>query len=265
MKATTKRTPRAGKVSRRSTLPEQAYRMHVALVRRVNDTHIFVQQALRLLLDARKRYAASDDSDDKPYAVPSHGKSGVAKRRDDELREIYDRYIATDLYNNLLVAIVSQCESFLFDVLRLVLRTYPKKITMNIQGVELKKVVDIDMVLNATDIENVRCALIEQRLHSVSYAKPADYLQFLNAIAHITTDDDAFAQYIEIKATRDIIIHNAGIANPTYLAKAGPKARVAAEERLPMNAEYFDHCVATIKRVAGIVKRDVEEHFTPAA
>jgi hypothetical protein len=247
--------------SRKAKLADAVYRKQLALVRSVNDTHIFVQQALPLLRKAKKQYDASADPEDKPYAVPSHKKSAVAKRNYEELREIYDRYIDSDLYNNLLVAIVSQCESFLFDVLRLVLRAYPQKITMNIQGVEQKRAVDIEMILNASDIDEVRCNLVEQRLHSISYAKPADYLCFLNRVAQVTTDDDAFAAYIEIKATRDIIIHNGGIANAAYIEKAGPKARVAIKALLPMNAKYFDHTIAIIKRIAVIVKRDTEKHF----
>jgi hypothetical protein len=142
-----------------------------------------------------------------------------------------------------------------------VLRTYPKKITMSIQGVEQKKAVDIDIVLNATDIDEVHYALIEQRLHSISYAKPADYLRYLKQVAHVTTSEDAFAAYIEIKATRDIIIHNGGIANAIYIEKAGAKARVALDAPLPMDARYFDQSIAIIKRIAGIIKRDIEKHF----
>jgi hypothetical protein len=244
-----------------ANLSDAVYRLQLGLVRRVNDTHIFVAQALRLLRQAQKRYETSDDPNDKPYTVPSLKKSNVAKRTDEELREIYERYIATDLYNNLVVAMVSQCESFLFDVLRLVLRAYPKKLTITTQGADIKKTIDINVVLDAVDIESVRNAIIEQRLHSVSYAKPADYLQLLHNIAQITTTDDAFADYIEIKATRDIIAHNAGIANATYKEKAGDKARATEGKPLPMNAEYFDHCVVIIKRVAGIVKRDIEKSF----
>jgi hypothetical protein len=247
--------------SQHASLAEPVHELQQKLVRSVNDTHIFVQQALRLLSQAKERYEKSDDPDDKPYTAPSLKKGKVAKRNDEELREIYDRYIATDLYNNLLVAMVSQCESFLFDVLRLVLRAYPKKLTITNQGAEIKKSIDISLVLDAVDIEFVRNAIIEQRLHSVSYAKPADYLQLLNTIAQISTDDDAFAAYIEIKATRDIIAHNAGIANATYKEKVGDKARADDGHPLPMNTAYFDQCVVTIKRVAGIVDHDIKKHF----
>jgi len=111
-------------------------------------------------------------------------------------------------------------------------------------------------------IKDARLSIIDQRLHAVSYARPADYLRFLQHVAHITTNDDAFAEYVEIKATRDIIVHSAGIANSIYTTKVGPKARVDAGVRPPMDADYFDHCVATVKRISVIVKEDIEQHFT---
>ena len=247
--------------SQEGKLAERVYKLQLALVRDINDTHIFVQQALPLLRKAQKQYATSNDGDDRRYIVPSHKRSKFANRTDEELREIYGRYIATELYNNLLATIVSKCESFIFDVLRLVLRAYPKKLTMNIRGLELKRTVDMDTILSATDIEQLHCALIEQRLHSITYAKPAEYLQYLRSIAHINTDDKAFGDYVELKATRDNIVHNGGIANATYRLKAGTKARAKEGQRLVMNAAYFDQCVATIKRVSGIIKRDIEAHF----
>jgi Fe-S cluster assembly scaffold protein SufB len=149
-------------IDRARSLATEVYQLQLALVRHINDTHIFVQQALPLLQKAQKRYSSSEDDDDRAYVVPSHKKSGVARRTDEELKEIYERYIAADLYNNLLVAMVSRCESYLVDVLRLVLRAYPRKITMNVQGVEQKRTVDAEIVLNADDLDAVRCSMIEE-------------------------------------------------------------------------------------------------------
>jgi len=247
---------------RAATLPKDVYELQLGLVRQVNDMHIFVQQALPLLQKAQKRYSGSDEEDDRAYSVPSHKKSGVAYRTDEELKEIYERFIAQDLYNNLLVAMVSRCESYLFDVLRAVLRAYPGKITLNVQGVEQKRTVDAEVVLNATDLDAVRCSMIEDRIHNLSYAKAADYLRFFHQVAQINTGDEAFSRFIEIKATRDVIVHNAGRANAIYLVKCGELARAQEGKALPMGAKYFDQCVATVKRVAGIVKRDIEANFT---
>ncbi len=244
-----------------ASLADDISKKQLILVRNINDTHIFAQQAIKHLLKAREQYNASPDSTDKPYAVPSHKKKGIAKRNDEELREIYDRYIETDLYNTLLVAIVSQCESFIFDVLRAVLRAYPKKIGCNVKGVEENRSVDLKLVLDANDIYQVHHALIEQRLHTISYAKPADYLTFLKNIAHVKTDQETFEKYLEVKATRDIIIHNRGIANTTYIEKAGNKARAVAGEQLPMSTAYFDEAIAVIKGITVIIRHDIKEKW----
>lgn len=237
-----------GQVSPELEVPAAVKKLHTALFRRANDTHIFAQQALQLLRREQERYESSKKVGLKPYTVPARKGTALASRTDRDLRDVYDRYIEKELYNNFLVALVSQCESFIFDTLRIVLRARPKKLTINCQGVDTKRTIDIDIVLNAQDIDAARNAIIEQRLHSLSYAKPADYLRCLQTIAQIDISDDAFQEYLEVKAARDVIIHNAGIINATYLAKAGDRARGDEGDELVMNTEYFEHCIRVIKQ-----------------
>jgi hypothetical protein len=49
----------------------------------------------------------------------------------------------------------------------------------------------------------------------------------------------SYHKYIEIKATRDIYIHNLGIANEIYKVKANTLARVEAGQFLPIDTQYF--------------------------
>lgn len=52
-------------------------------------------------------------------------------------------------------------------------------------------------------------------------------------------ENPIYHKYIELKATRDIHIHNAGYANDIYLAKAGPLSRVKSGTYLPVTVQYF--------------------------
>ena len=49
----------------------------------------------------------------------------------------------------------------------------------------------------------------------------------------------AYHKYIEIKTTRDILVHNKGVANDIYVSKAGTHARVEPGKWLPVNTIYF--------------------------
>lgn len=51
------------------------------------------------------------------------------------------------------------------------------------------------------------------------------------------TDDEVDA-LAELKATRDVLEHNAGVANDTYVRKAGKKARYAAGEYVEIDDAY---------------------------
>lgn len=66
---------------------------------------------------------------------------------------------------------------------------------------------------------------------------------------------EEIAQLAEIKATRDILVHNRGIVNATYRAKAGALARAQDGELLELPTAYHNASWALICKVV----RDVSE------
>lgn len=250
------------KSRKKGSIAHKVYRLHIKSVRTLNDTYIFIHQALPLLKEAKEGYKASE-AIDVIYNVPS-GKSNkaIAKRTDAELKEIYNRFISRDIFENFIVTIVSQFESFIFEVLQLIIRTYPKKLTRTVQGVEANKQVSLDTILNSDNLENILDTLIKKRLHTVSYSAPKDYLNYFSDISGVDITDPSFNAYIEIKATRDLLTHNTGIINEIYLAKVGNTNRGEIGSKIPIDANYFDHCISTLKRLSGIISRDIDGIFT---
>lgn len=242
-------------------LSKQVYSLHLAFVRKINDVHIFVQQAIPLLNEARDKYEASKHEKDRRYYVPTIGRTKFARRTDQELKNIYERFIENELYENFIVTAVSLFESLLFDVLRLVIYSYPQKLTLNVQGIQVDRTVPIEVLLQSNTLESALEEVIRKRINSISYAMPKAYLEYLNNVAGITISDPVFPDYIEIKATRDVIIHNARIINEIYIQKAGDKSRGKINEKLIMDLDYFNHCIATLKRVSGIIQRDIKQNF----
>jgi hypothetical protein len=242
-------------------LARKVYRLHTALVRKVNDVHIFVQQSFPLLEEARSNYGASTHKKDRRYYVPTVGRKKFARRKDKELKEIYDRFLSRELFENLIVTAVSHFESFLFAVLRLVLLSYPKKLTLNVRGMDAKKEIPLNILLDTDSREDALSEVIERQLNSLSYATPKAYLEYLNSITGVDTSDSAFLDYIEIKATRDIVIHNSGIINDVYLSKVDNNRRGSIGDRPAIDSQYFNHCIATLKRLSGIIRRDIDKQF----
>ena len=242
-------------------LARKVYRLHTAFVRKVNDVHIFVQQSFPLLEEARRNYEASTHKKDRRYYVPTVGRKKFARRKDKELKEIYDRFLSRELVENLIVTAVSHFENFLFAVLQIVLLAYPKKLTLNVRGMDIKKEIPLDILLDADNREGALREVIGRQLNSLSYATPTAYLEYLNSLTGVDTSDPAFLDYIEIKATRDVVIHNSGIINEVYLSKVGNKKRGEVEDRLVIDNQYFDHCIAILKRLSGIIRRDIDKQF----
>jgi hypothetical protein len=242
-------------------LARKVYRLHTAFVRKVNDVHIFVQQSFPVLEEARSNYEVSTHKKDRRYYVPTVGRKKFARRKDKELKEIYDRFLSRELFENLIVTAVSYFESFLFAVLQLILLEYPKKLTLSVHGIDTKKEIPLETLLDSGSREDALRAVIERQLNSLSYARPKAYLDYLNSVTGVDTLDLAFLDYVEIKATRDIIIHNSGIINNVYLSKVGNQKRGEIGDRLVIDNQYFNHCIATLKRLSGIMRRDVDKQF----
>ena len=59
--------------------------------------------------------------------------------------------------------------------------------------------------------------------------------------------------YTEVKASRDVLVHNAGVINDLYLDKAGKLARGETGEALSLNDKYFDEAYLVLKEVVIVV------------
>ena len=97
------------------------------IVREVNDIHIFVNQSLPLLDEAKRPFTKSKHKKDRRYYVPSIRRTKFAKRTDQELKDIYQRFTDHALYETFLVSVVSKFEAFLADVVKEILIEYPQK------------------------------------------------------------------------------------------------------------------------------------------
>lgn len=58
---------------------------------------------------------------------------------------------------------------------------------------------------------------------------------------------------MECKATRDIIVHNAGIINKIYIEKTGSNARGIIGEEIVIDKLYFENLLVLSKSLIGIM------------
>jgi hypothetical protein len=136
-------------------ISRQIYRLHLGFYGRTNDTHILLQRSLPNLLQIRRELKSSNHKKDRKYYTPKMNRRVFSRRKDDDVVKFFDRYIETEIYQGILVAIVSNFEVFLIDCLQVVLRRFPRKLTIDLDGSRKECTVSFDLVLSAENHESL--------------------------------------------------------------------------------------------------------------
>jgi len=172
------------------------------------------------------QYPVGWTADQKP--IPS-----TRKYSKQELLTQYQFLAADQLSQNGILHLVTIMEAMAEDLLRAVYLKYPEKL-----GADKK--INIGAVLQVTSLEALRAHAVDTVLNENAYSSPKEHARAIRKLMGINLlECTAFHRYIELKATRDVYIHNRGYANKTYIRKAGQHSRVKEGDFLPANAQYF--------------------------
>ncbi len=92
--------------------------------------------------------------------------------------------------------------------------------------------------------------MVDRELDGLRYKRPADWFKYLNDRVNLNRPtDEQIERLAEIKASRDILVHNRRIANETYRDKAGTRALNAAGQRLAVQELYLRDSSLLIRTV----------------
>ena len=134
---------------------------------------------------------------------------------------------------NAIVQIVTIVEAAINDVVRATVLRYPKKLGA-------KRSIPMKTIFESTSIEEIHVRATDSLINELSYKSPVEFAESLKSIIPVNLMEcHSFHKYVEVKATRDIFIHNRGIANDIYTRKSGTHSRVNAGGNLPCNIQYF--------------------------
>ncbi len=151
----------------------------------------------------------------------------------EELLNKYQYLAINRLTINALIQLVTLVETMLGDVVRTVIARYPQKLGG-------KRSLPVQAVLEATSIEEVHLRATDALLNELSYKSPTDFAEAIQPLISVNLMEcPAFHKYVEVKATRDIFVHNGGVANDVYIRKAGSHARAKTGVSLPADITYF--------------------------
>ena len=130
-----------------------------------------------------------------------------------ELSGLAQEYVTVYLTSATFQHFVSLFENFVFDFIRAWLTEYPSSLSGN----QLK----FQTVLESADKDDVVAAVVQKEVLGLAYKRVAEWFAYLERIAQLSCPtQDQIKQLAEIKASRDVLVHNNGIANSVYVDKS---------------------------------------------
>jgi hypothetical protein len=217
---------------------------HTKALRELNDSFIECTEIVEFL-------KSIDHSDPKGHSivVPGAGKESVTvQRTSKQMRRLMKKAIKHREYEKAIVLLVSNAEDYLFSYGKLLLRSYPDRLDTSGKGNKGEVSVSLKDLIEKGP-EQVIEDIIDGRLRNASYGTPADYAVFLNKVLQFELRASAMLGFVELKASRDLIVHAQGVINKIYVEKAGKLARGKAGERLPVDEAYFKASIKLLKQL----------------
>jgi len=214
------------------------------------------------LLEMQKRVAENDDGDDVEFEAPAaNGESTIVTRDASQLSKLLHVASARGVYEQMLVTGVAVTEDYLQGVLRTIFKWFPEKLNLSVDGKQAEKNIGLALIIKSATVDEILDTVIEKQLLAVFYGPPERYFDYVESILSIKIEQELRASLAEIKATRDIIVHNSGIANEVYISKAGTEARGSVGERLKTDTAYFKAAIHTMKRLTHSVYLKTMQKF----
>jgi hypothetical protein len=151
-------------------------------------------------------------------------------------------YVVEQLAEATFQQFISIFENYLFDLLRLWLMAYPR----NLVG----RKVDFKAVLDAPDKDAIALLVGNKELNEILYDRPAGWFAYLEDKAKLgCPTPDEIEKIAEAKASRDVLVHNRGVAGKVYESKAGKLARYRDGQRIDIPEHYHRETWELIRKV----------------
>lgn len=227
----------------------------------INQEFIITNLSVLNLINFRESLKKKDPSVTLSLSVPSiSGTTVHHEKRKSKIVEMLKHSTKCDIYASSLGNHISIVEFFLQQLVVNVLKKYPQKLSVDVNNNQTNKTVQISKVLSATNLDEVIDSIIIEKVSSLFYASPSDYIKYMKKVLGVRISDDLFYQYIEIKATRDLVVHNNKKVNDLYIEKSGQYARVTdKKQNIPITEKYYLKSVSIMKNLVRSLYIDLSE------
>jgi hypothetical protein len=216
--------------------------------KQLNEIHWWVSLSVSSLDKSQKDKTFTNEV---TITVPSGRSTKDISRTKEQVIEILDKAKSTDIYQSVFVYMVAKVEDFFSNIIYLILSMDNRRIKGSVPGIDTLKKFDVDEILDSKDKNEIVEKIIICNLINIFYASPQKQKDYFDKVLGIKLDDSLWDSWFEIKASRDIIVHNSGIINEIYIAKSGTMARGVIGDKIPINKNYFDSSLAKMKTIIG--------------
>jgi len=244
-------------MARDNKVSKEIYRKHINLNRHINDAWIFSELIDPHLQKRAAELKASTSKKKRYYKTPKKTGSVINKRTDEQIGQLFLAQSERGIYETNIISMVSRTEAFIQDCVAIAACAYPQKLSIFAD----KGGVPIELVLENEDRNDLIKRYVSLKCEGLMFGKPQDYLEKASNILSIELQPDTIEAYIEIKATRDIVVHGSGVANKIYLEKSKDAARAILDEELPIDRDYFESVVINLKKLSGQIQSKTEAVF----
>lgn len=238
-----------GKKTGKSTLKNYRVfrRPRSRTIRALNNIHVVNTLTINALVDLRNQLRSQDEHN-LNFEIPVvSGDRIVIPKRKTKILQLLDHAIEHDLYKQSLISAIAVTEDYLAQILTIIFKWFPHKLKISVSGIQAEKKVDLDAILEAQDLDALLLRIIEKQLVSIFYESPARYFEYLERVLSFELQEETKGSFAETKATRDILVHNMGVANEVYLRKARAKARASQGKPIPLDSQYFSESIRCMK------------------
>ena len=193
----------------------------------------------------------------KPILLTKYDLVVPIKQALDRLEKIRQRKAVNDdkiILEGLFVLAVASFENSLNDTLKVLLTHIPEKLDSKLDNISKEDLIEGDPLQKA----------IQNKVNSISYKnlrEIIDYFIKTTSINDNSISDVQFEKLQEIKATRNLLLHNNLKINNIYNETSGPLRRSGRENRLEIDQNYLYLSIVTLKDILQAFSSELVEKY----
>ncbi|WP_446784798.1 hypothetical protein [Macellibacteroides fermentans] len=171
--------------------------------------------------------------------------------------EIANKELSDYIIKGLFTLAIAHFETMLSDFSKKILQFYPQKLS-------LFKKENITLSVNNLNDGRLISQIIENEMNRIFYSNLNEQIKILQKISGIQIDSNILDidRLIEIKETRNLLLHNNLIVNDLYLDKTKSVKRAHEKgDAINIDKEYFEKSILHILRVLENIIDQVREKY----